>query len=140
MPAPATRYQTPTPTLGNPARTEAWALLEAAREISQAKAGPRELLLAALRRNWRLWTIFQASLLAPDCTVPGPVRGNLLGLANFIDKRTMELLTTADASLVDPLININLQIGEGLLAGARTAAAQQPAKPAPTVGLLRETA
>jgi len=140
MPSPATRYQTPAPTLGNPARTEAWALLEAAREMSQAKSGTRELLLGAVRRNWRLWTIFQASLLAPDCIMPAPVRGNLLGLANFIDKHTMEILGKQDPSLIDPLININLQIGEGLLAGARATAAQQSAKPLPTVGLVRETA
>ena len=140
MPYPAQRYQAPAPTLGNPARTEAWALLEAARELSQAKSGPRDRFLAALRRNWRLWTIFQASLLAPDCTMDAAIRGNLLGLANFVDKSTMELLTKDDASLVDPLININLQIGEGLLAGARAAVAQQAAKPPPETGLLRETA
>jgi|SRR5579864_3733532 len=140
MPYPAQRYQTLAPTPGNPARTEAWALLEAARELSRAKSGPREQFLAALRRNWRLWTIFQASLLSPDCTMDAPVRGNLLGLANFIDKRTMELITKDDPSLVDPLININLQIGEGLLEGARAAAAQQSAKPPPQIGLVRETA
>jgi len=145
MASPAHRYQTPTPTLGNPARTEAWALLEAARELSRTKTGPTDRFLAALRRNWRLWTIFQASLLAPDCTMPALVRGNLLGLANFIDKRTMELLGKRDAELpeadmVEPLININVQIGEGLLAGARGAGAQQSANPTATVGIVRETA
>jgi len=140
MPSPAQRYQTPAPTLGNPAQTEAWALLQAARELSQTKSGPREQFLAAMRRNWRLWTIFQASLLSPDCAMDAAVRGNLLGLANFIDKRSMELLSKQDPELIDPLININLQIGEGLLAGARAAAAQQAAKPPVQIGLVRETA
>jgi|SRR5579863_1762948 len=140
MPYPAQRYQALAPTPGNPARTEAWALLEAARELSQTKAGPREQFLGALRRNWRLWTIFQASLLSPECTMEPGVRGNLLGLANFIDKRSMELLSNQDPGLIDPLININLQIGEGLLAGARAAAAQQAAKPPTQIGLVRETA
>lgn len=138
MAFPAQSYQT-TPQAGNPARTEAWALLESARELSHTRTGPADRFLAALRRNWRLWTIFQASLLEPDCPVPPEIRGNLLGLANFIDKRTAELLAKPDPARVDPLININVQIGEGLLAGARAAA--QPAKhPARQAGAVSESA
>jgi len=138
-PAP---YRPPAPSLGNPARTEAWALLEAARELSQTKSGPKEAFLAALRRNWRLWTIFQADLLSPDCTIPAPIRGNLIGLSNFIDRRTLELLGNPAPALVDALVNINVQIGEGLLAGARAAARPQTAAPPPDyqAGTLRETA
>lgn len=138
MAYPAQKYQT-TPQLGNPARTEAWALLEAARDLSHAKTGPADRFLAALRRNWRLWTIFQASLLDPQCTMPADVRGNLIGLANFIDKRSAELLVKYDSGLVDALININVQIGEGLLAGARTAAQQAPT-PVLRAGAVAETA
>jgi flagellar protein FlaF len=138
MAYPAQKYQT-TPTPGNPARTEAWALLESARELSHAKTGPSERFLAALRRNWRLWTIFQASLLDPQCTMPAEIRGNLIGLANFIDRHSAELLAKPDPSLVDALININVQIGEGLLAGAR-AAVQQVPKPALRAGAVAETA
>jgi flagellar protein FlaF len=138
MAYPAQKYQT-TPEPGNPARTEAWALLESARELSHAKTGPSERFLAALRRNWRLWTIFQASLLDPQCTVPADIRGNLIGLANFIDKHSAELLAKPDPGLIDVLININVQIGEGLLAGAR-AAAQQAPQPALRAGAIAETA
>ncbi len=137
MAYPAQKYQT-TPQPGNPARTEAWALLESARELSHAKTGPTDRFLAALRRNWRLWTIFQASLLDPACTLPPDIRGNLIGLANFIDKRSAELLSKPDPAMVDALVNINVQIGEGLLAGARAAAAQQAQQPqqaAPKPGL-----
>src|SRR5579885_2749914 len=101
MAYPAQKYQT-TPQPGNPARTEAWALLESARELSHSKTGPTDRFLAALRRNWRLWTIFQAGL-------------------------------------IDVLINIKVQIGEGLLAGAR-AAAQQAPKPVLRTGAVAETA
>jgi len=144
MASPANRYQTQTaPQPGNPARTEAWALLESARELSRTRGGPVNLFLAALRRNWRLWTIFQASLLEPECTVPAEIRGNLLGLANFIDRRTAELLSKPEPSRVDALININIQIGEGLLAGSRVAppapgaTAAEPQRPAASI---RETA
>ena len=71
----------------------------------------------ALRRNWRLWTIFQASLLDPDCEVPAAIRANLLGLANFIDRHTADLLAGGDADKIDVLVNINRQISEGLLDG-----------------------
>ena len=133
MASPANRYQTQTtPQPGNPARTEAWALLESARELSRTRGGSADLFLTALRRNWRLWTIFQASLLDPECAMPAEIRSNLLGLANFIDKRTAELLAKPDPGRVDALININVQIGEGLLAGARAAAqpAAEPPQPA----------
>jgi len=126
---PAKGYQR-TPEPGNPARSEAWALLEAARQLNATKNGPIDDLRAALRANWRLWTIFQASLLEPDCSLPSALRGNLLGLANFIDKLTVELLGRADANKVDTLVTINRQISEGLLDGARASAASVAA-PAP---------
>ena len=120
------------PEPGNPARTEAWALLEAARELYQTKEGPIDDFRAALRKNWRLWTIFQASLSEPDCTVPPPVRSNLLGLSNFIDRQTADLLATRDGKKVDVLININRQISEGLLEGQRASArANKPLAGAP---------
>jgi flagellar biosynthesis activator protein FlaF len=133
MTSPLKSYQR-APELGNPARTEAWALLEAARELYQAKTAPIDTLRAALRRNWRLWTIFQASLLDPGCQTPNEIRSNLLGLANFIDRQTAELLAKPDPVKIDTLININRQISEGLLDGQRGRAAPAPA-PGATVAL-----
>jgi hypothetical protein len=71
--------------------------------------------------------------------MPAEIRGNLLGLANFIDRRTAELLAKPDPGRVDALININVQIGEGLLAGARTVAQQPPQAPR-QANTVRETA
>ena len=117
------------PEPGNPARTEAWALLEAARQLHQTKDGPIEDFRAALRKNWRLWTIFQASLSEADCPVPMPIRRNLLGLSNFVDRQTADLLAARDVKKVEALVNINRQISEGLLEGQRASAraSQQPA-------------
>jgi flagellar biosynthesis activator protein FlaF len=136
MTFPAKGYQR-TPEPGNPARSEAWALLESARQLNQTKDGPIDAFRAALRANWRLWTIFQASLLEPDCTTPPELRRNLLGLANFIDKLTVDLLAAPDAAKVDVLVNINRQISEGLMEGARANASQPapaPAAPSPSPG------
>jgi flagellar biosynthesis activator protein FlaF len=122
------------PEPGNPGRSEAWALLEAARELNLTKDGPVDAFRVALRRNWRLWTIFQASLLDPDCALPTEVRANLLGLANFIDKHTAGLLADPDASKVAALVNINRQISEGLLEGARATMADAARAPTPAAG------
>ncbi len=135
MTSPQKIYQR-APEPGNPARTEAWALLEAARELHQARDAPVDVLRAALRRNWRLWTIFQANLVDPACDMPAAVRANLLGLANFIDRQTASLLATPDAAKLDVLVNINRQISEGLLEGQRAsvAAVAAPATRPPALG------
>ena len=130
------------PEPGNPGRSEAWALLEAARELNLTKDGPIEAFRVALRRNWRLWTIFQASLLDPECTMPAEVRSNLLGLANFIDRQTAELLANPDPSKIEALVNINRQISEGLLEGMRAKRAEESpqAPPANPSQSIRQTA
>lgn len=137
--APSNRYQR-TPDAGNPARTEAWALLEAARELHQSKDAALDQRRAALRRNWRLWTIFQANLLEPDNPLPPQIRANLLGLANFIDRHTATLLADGDPAKMDVLVNINRQISEGLLEGQRTMSARTaPPSPPPAAASLRES-
>jgi flagellar biosynthesis activator protein FlaF len=123
MVSPGQKY-TRTPQAGNPAKTEAWALLESARLLEGAKSLGSAEFLGALRRNWLLWTIFQANLVDAECTLPAEVRGNLLGLANFIDRHTAALLIKPDPNQIDVLVNINRQIGEGLLEGQRNASAK----------------
>lgn len=125
-----------TPEPGNPARSEAWALLEAARQLHQTKDGTMDDFRAALRMNWRLWTIFQASVVEPDCALPAEVRGNLLSLANFVDRATVQLLVEREPKTIEALININRQISEGLMEGARATAARTQtaaANPEPAV-------
>jgi len=129
MAVPTQKYAR-TPQLGNPARTEAWALLEAARLMEGAKDRPAALL-DAVRKNWRLWTIFQAELVGADCSLPKEVRANLIGLSNFIDRHTARLLAKLEAAGIDVLVNINRQIAEGLLEGQRAAAAKAAAERTP---------
>ncbi len=102
---------------GAPQNVEAYALIELARRMAAAQGEPvdREAVLHVVRTNWKLWTIIQASLVDPDCTVPTAIRENLLSLSNFVDRRSAELLSNPDASALTTLININRQIGAGLL-------------------------
>ena len=117
------------PQEGNPRRTEGWALMEAARRLREAKSKDKKELSEAVRLNWRLWTIFQSSMLEPDCPWPPDLRSNILNLADFIDKRSVALLSKPEPEGVEVLVNINLQIGGGLLAEPPRAHDAVPATP-----------
>lgn len=117
------------PQPGNPRNTEAWALMEAARRMRDAKAAGAEALIKAVRLNWKLWTIFQSNLVDPEAPIPKPIRENMLTLSNFVDRRSVEILANPEPQLVDALININAQIAGGLMTIPET-----PATPAPSAG------
>ncbi len=56
---------------------------------------------------------------------------NLLGLANFIDRQTAELLAKPDPAKIDVLVSINRQISEGLLDGQRAGRRASRRRPRP---------
>ena len=101
-------------------QAEAWALTEAGRRMKAAAVNENQsALLAAVNLNWRLWTIFQAQLLAPGCEVPTDIRDNMISLSNFVDKVSVETITDIGApstkEKIEGLIEINRQIASGLL-------------------------
>lgn len=107
-------YEAP-PLKGNPRRTEAWALTQAALKMKAAKEdGDREQMLAAIRLNWRLWTIFQSELLSPDCPVPDDIRSNVLSLSEFVDKQTIDFISAPIPEKLNILISINRELAGGL--------------------------
>lgn len=94
---------------------EAWGLTQAALHIKAAiEGGDIEELRTAVRLNWRLWTIFQAELLAPDCPLPAEIRNNVLSLAAFVDKRTMDIISVPTPAAAQVLINVNRELAMGL--------------------------
>ncbi len=122
------------PAGGNPRETEAWALTETARRMTMAQSESVDIeeFLAAVRLNWRLWTIFQADLSTPDCEVPLEVRQNMLSLANFVDKRSVEIISSRNRELATVLININRQLAGGLFVVIPSKDAAEPAPQAVT--------
>jgi flagellar biosynthesis activator protein FlaF len=102
---------------GNPRETEGRALLESARRMSEAQNNPEDKqgISTVARLNWRLWTILQAEICAPECALPPEIRTNMLNLSNFIDKRMVGILANPQPDKLDILININRQIASGLL-------------------------
>lgn len=107
---------------GEPRETEGRALLEAARQMAEAQSDPgnTKAMRDAARINWRLWTIFQAELSAPDCPMPVEIRQNMLNLCNFVDKRVVDILAKPAPQKLDVLINVNRQIAAGLLTKPET--------------------
>ena len=134
------------PSGDDPRSTEAWALGEASRRLAlAAKMNDVEALREALRLNARLWSIFQAALSEPDCPLPQDVRENVLTLSLMVDRHIMARLGDLDGTKIQPILDINRAIAEGLAAksaqpaaavgaapaaGAPRAAAPVPAKPA----------
>lgn len=110
--------------------------MEAARRLREAKSKGRKELSDAVRLNWRLWTIFQSAMLEPDCPWPTDLRSNILSLADFIDRRSVRLLSNPEPEGVEVLVNINLQIGGGLL--AEPPQANDTRTPEPVPGRLNQ--
>lgn len=134
---PATGYSN-RPTSDDPRDVEAWGLTEAARRLIHARQAPDnpDMLRQALTLNQRLWTIFQTSMVDPECQLPKDVRDNILALSIIVDRQTFDRLVDLDINKLDRLIDINRAVATGLsqrpASGAETlAGAPMPAASAP---------
>lgn len=112
------------PTAGDARSTEAWALGEASRRLALAAKVDDQgaSLREALRLNQRLWSIFQAALMEPNCPLPQEIRQNVLVLSVMVDRHLLQRLGDLDGTKIQPILDINRAIAEGL--------AQKPAVPA----------
>ena len=112
----AAAASTDTGTTGEPRNVEVYALREIARRLEVARETPDKEaeLLQVVRLNWRLWTIFQVSLLEVDCPVPETIRRNILSLANFVDKHSADIIAAPAPSKLDMLIRLNHDLADGL--------------------------
>lgn len=97
----------------------AFQLSHAAIQLDQARqdAANKALLAAALEKNLETWIGLKTIITAEGCTLPEAVKANLLQLVEFVASRTLQGVDAVAANTVDALINVNLQISEGLLEG-----------------------
>jgi len=104
----------------DPREVEVFALREIAQRLAAAQKNPEseEELLHAVRLNWRLWTIFQVSLLEVNCPLPDVIRNNILSLSNFVDKHSADIIAAPAPAKLDVLIRINHDLADGLSAAA----------------------
>lgn len=85
-------------------------LLDAARQQDDQRA-----LAAALAEDLELWVAIKTVAEAPETVLAREVRQNLVRLSNFVADTIMKKGVTVSAGTLDTLINVNLQICEGLL-------------------------
>jgi flagellar protein FlaF len=128
------------PAATDPRSTEAWALSEASRRLvvaAKAEDGGKSLR-DALILNQRLWTIFQTAMVEPDCPLPREIRDNVLALSIMMDRQILQRLGDLDGSKLQPILDINRCVAEGLaqkpqVPGAAVAqevqATEQPPQP-----------
>jgi flagellar biosynthesis activator protein FlaF len=90
----------------------AYVLDQARQKLEDAELGER-----ALKYNQLLWSIIQADVAETDNALPEELKANLMSLSIFVDKQTSKGLTNPNDELYDSLININLNIAEGLMEG-----------------------
>jgi flagellar protein FlaF len=116
------------PAAADPRSTEAWALSEVSRRlvIAAKNKDAGTSLREALNLTQRLWTIFQASITEEDCPLPLEIRNNVLALSIMVDRQILLRLGDLDGSKLQPILDINRCVAEGL--------AQNP-QPNATAGL-----
>ena len=102
--------------VSDPRHVEVLALREIAQRMMNAQKEPvdEDVMLQTVRLNWRLWTIFQVSLLEADCPLPDSIRNNILALSNFVDKHSADIIAFPAPSKLGVLIRINHDLADGL--------------------------
>ncbi len=69
-----------------------------------------------LTYNRKLWTVLVTSATSADNPLPDELKGNIASLGLFIFKHTMAMMVDPEPTKLNPLININRKIAEGLRA------------------------
>ena len=103
----------------NKREMDAAAFSQAAYVLDQArqKIGDADSCEKALKYNQLLWSIVQADVANGKNELTDELKANLMSLSLFVDKQTSKGLSDPTEELLDSLININLNISEGLMEG-----------------------
>lgn len=111
----------PTVQFKNKREMDAAAFSQAAYVLDQAKQSltDKDLCERALKYNQLLWSIIQSDVSKKSNALPDEIKANLMSLSIFVDKQTSKGVSKPTAELFDSLININLNISEGLMEGAK---------------------
>ena len=101
----------------SPAEEHAFNMAQAAVMLDQSR-GDLGKLAAALEHNLELWVGVRTLISRPDSHTSPELRENLTRLADYIAGTTMTHGVEISPEALDTLININLQVSEGILEGA----------------------
>ena len=101
---------------------EAQALLKAARKLQDLQTGwdkrTNSSIEETLKYNRQIWILFYDNAINENAQAaqPVPLRTNIINLAGFVFKRSMDILAEPDREKLSILININREIAAGLMA------------------------
>ena len=101
----------------NQIELESRALIKAASSLNFIKENWEQKhgdLNDALDKNKRLWTIIAGAISDNSSPQPPELRQNLLSLAVFVFKHTLDIMANPKPESLDVLININMNIARGL--------------------------
>jgi flagellar protein FlaF len=95
---------------------EARALLNCAGQLATASQSGEDktFYTEAIKRNQRLWTMFQVALCDPSNPLPHELKTVLLNLSCYVDKVSFRAIAEYRPALLTNLIDINRSIATGL--------------------------
>lgn len=100
------------------AELEIRALINTASALNSVKENwdtkEKDALNKALDKNRRLWSILASAMQEDSCPQPLEIKQNIINLANFVFKRTTEIIAKPEPQKLEILITINMNIARGL--------------------------
>ena len=110
------------------AEIEAEIFLKYAMALSKASTSDDDAQkLLALDNNLRLWVEIETSLKDAKSLLSQEIKDNLLQLSKFVERMTLSKGVKMSKTDFDCLININMQISEGLLEAVKNSLAREEA-------------
>ncbi len=110
------------------AENEAVILLNHALDLAKASVSKNDnVKLLALDNNLKLWVQIETSMKSAKNLLPQDIKDNLLKLSKFVERLTLSKGVQMGRSDYDCLININMQISEGLLEAVKNSMAREEA-------------
>lgn len=104
----------------NPIEEQAFALSRVAILLDTARqTGNRADLAGALEEDLELWVAIRTLAESPHVTMGPEVKNNLIRLSHFVAETVLSNGVEMASKTLDTLINVNLQICEGLLEASR---------------------
>ncbi len=98
------------------AEDEAMVLLQFAMDLAKASTSKDDQLkVQALESNLRLWVKIESSLKSAKNLLPKDIKDNLYKLSKYVERLTLSKGINMEKDDFDSLVNINMQISEGLL-------------------------
>ena len=110
------------------AETEATILMNYAMALANASLSDNEnVKLAALDNNLKLWVEIETSLKSAKNLLPQDIKTSLMKLSKYVERLTLSKGVKMAKTDFDSLVNINMQISEGLLEAVKNSLAKEEA-------------